>query len=172
VTLTGGLTELCAEIRDLERRIRSVEQELERLAGEQPVVCRLRTIPGIGLLTATAFVAVIGDARRFRSGRHAASFLGLTPREYSSGERRQLGAISKRGDAYLRMLLIHGARAVLCHAKRRPARDRLRAWALRLELARGHNRAAVALANRLARIAWAVWARERDFEPRQITDAA
>jgi transposase len=86
--------------------------------------------------------------------------LGLTPREHSSGARRRLGAISKRGDRYLRMLLIHGARAVLCHAKRPTARaDRLRAWALHLERLRGHNKAAVALANKLARIAWALWTR-------------
>ena len=85
--------------------------------------------------------------------------LGLTPREHSSGSRRRLGTISKRGDTYLRMLLIHGARAVLWHAKRPTARplDRLRTWALQLERLRGHNKAAVALANKLARIAWAVW---------------
>src|SRR5437867_6547267 len=105
------------------------------------------------------------DVQRFPSGRHFASYLGLTPRERSTGQRRQLGAISKRGDAYLRMLLIHGARAVLCHAKTKtaPAPDRLRAWALHLERFRGHNKAAVALANKLARIAWAVWKYDTDF---------
>jgi len=172
VTLGESLTEVCSEIRELERRIRSVESQLELLTVEVPVVRRLRTIPGIGLLTASALVAVIGDARRFPSGRHAASFLGLTPREHSSGERRRLGSISKRGDVYLRMLLIHGARAVLCHAKRQPKADRLRAWALRLERTRGHNRAAVALANRLARIAWAVWTKQKDFESQLIAEAA
>ncbi len=78
----------------------------------------------------------------------------------------------KRGDAYLRMLLIHGARSVLCHAKKTPQHDRLRAWALQLEKSVGHNRAAVALANKLARIAWAVWTRARAFEPMEVPEAA
>ena len=117
----------------------------------------LRTIPGVGLLTATALVAFVGDVHRFPSGRHFASYLGLTPRESSSGRMRRLGRISKRGDPYLRMLLIHGARSVLCHAKRRAkSSDRLRAWALEREKSRGHNKAAVALANKLACIAWAI----------------
>jgi transposase len=94
---------------------------------------------------------------RFPSGRHFASFIGLTPRESSTGLRRRLGAISKRGDSYLRMLLIHGARSVLCHAKKADAHDRLRTWALDREQRRGHNKAAVALANKMARIVWAVW---------------
>jgi transposase len=127
-------------------------------------VVRLRTIPGVGLLTATALLAFVGDVQRFPSGRHFASYLGLTPRESSSGLRRRLGAISKRGDPYLRMLLIHGARSVLLHAKKATGeRDRLRTWALDRERARGHNKAAVALANKLARVAWTVWRRERAF---------
>ena len=109
-------------------------------------------------------MAFVGDATRFPSGRHFASYLGLTPREKSSGLKRRLGRISKRGDPYLRMLLIHGARSVLLHAKRSNApRDRLRTWALERERARGHNKAAVALANKLARIVWAVWRHERPF---------
>ena len=102
---------------------------------------------------------------QFPSARHLASYLGLTPREYSSGSRRRLGRISKRGDSYLRMLLIHGARSVLCHAKKKTEHDRLRAWALRLEKNSGHNKAAIALANKLARIVWAVWRYDRDFTP-------
>ena len=120
------------------------------------------TIPGIGLLIATALVAFVGDIRRFPSGRHFASYLGLTPRESSSALRRRLGSISKRGDVYLRTLLIHGARSVLLAAKRRTP-DRLRAWALAREAARGHNKAATALANKLARIVWAVWKHDRPF---------
>lgn len=170
--LEGVLGELSNEVRELERRVASVERLLENLSVNDAVVQRLRTIPGIGLLTATALASMLVDAHRFRSGRCLASFLGLTPREHSSGERRRLGAISKRGDTYLRMLLIHGARSVLCHAKRSEARDRLRAWALRVAAARGHNRGAVALANRLARIAWAVWTKERDYEPVTLTQAA
>ena len=123
----------------------------------------MQSIPGIGLLTATALVAFIGSIQRFPSGRHFASYLGLTPREYSSGLKRRLGRISKRGDSYLRMLLIHGARSVLCHAKQAQQHDRLRSWALGLQQRSRHNTAAVALANKLARIAWAVWKHDRDY---------
>lgn len=118
--LHPALAAVATEIRELEAHIRRVEQQLTALAATMPLVAQLRTIPGVGLLTASALVAFVGDARRFPSGRHFASYLGLTPREHSSGLRRRLGAISKRGDPYLRMLLIHGARAVLCHMPSRP----------------------------------------------------
>jgi transposase len=130
---------------------------------------RLQSIPGIGLLTATALVAFVGDVQRFATGRHFASFLGLTPREHSSGQSRHLGRISKRGDAYLRTLLIHGARAVLVAAERRERPNRLEAWALHLKRQRGHNKATVALANKLARIAWAVWRSGSPFQAQEVT---
>jgi len=161
--LRPGLAAACTEIRDMEGRIRVVEDQLQALADQTPAVARLRSIPGVGLITATALVAFVGDIQRFPSGRHFASYLGLTPRERSSGLVRRLGSISKRGDVYLRMLLIHGARAVLWAAKKRPTPDRLRVWALHLEKLRGHNKAAIALANKLARIVWAVWKHEVDF---------
>jgi transposase len=162
--LRSVLAEAAREIRELEARVRKVERSLETMARDSEVLVRLRTIPGIGLLTATALVAFVGDVQRFPSGRHFASYLGLTPRESSSGLRRHLGAISKRGDPYLRMLLIHGARSVILHAKKATAKhDRLRTWALGRERARGHNKAAVALANKLARIVWAVWRNERAY---------
>jgi transposase len=158
------LAETAREIGELETRIRKVEHQLEGFASQSALVARLRTIPGVGLLTATALVAFVGDVQRFPSGRHLASYLGLTPRESSSGLQRRLGRISKRGDPYLRMLLIHGARSILCHAKKAKGQpDRLRAWGLERERARGHNKAAVALANKLARIAWAVWRNERAY---------
>ncbi len=167
--LRPGLAAACTEIRDIESRIRVVEDQLQALADQTPAVARLRSIPGVGLLTATALVAFVGDVQRFPSGRHFASYLGLTPRERSSGLVRRLGAISKRGDVYLRMLLIHGARAVLWAAKKRTTPDRLRVWALHLEKLRGHNKAAIALANKLARIVWAVWKHDVDF--REVTAA-
>ena len=117
-----------------------------------PLVERLEEIPGIGLLNATAFPALVGDFRRFRSGRRFASSLGLTPKESSSGKRRWLGSISKAGDPYLRTLLIGGARSMLLSAHRTKRPDRLQAWALEVEKRRGRNRAAVAVANKLARI--------------------
>lgn len=162
-SLRPALAETCNEIRELEHRMRSVERQLEQLASATAVVARLRSIPGIGLLTSTALVALVGDIARFRSGRHLASFIGITPRESSTGLRRRLGAISKRGDTYLRMLLIHGARSVLCHAKKAVEHDRLRTWALDRERARGHNKAAVALANKLTRIVWAVWRHDTTY---------
>jgi transposase len=153
------------EIREFEARVTEVEKQLRALAAEMPLVKRLQSIPGIGLLTATAMVAFIGDVQRFASCRRFASFLGLTPREHSSGLTRRLGRISKRGDVYLR---IHGARSVLWAARRSPQPDRLRAWALHLQATRGHNKAAVALANKMARIVWAVWRHETSYQSRPI----
>jgi transposase len=162
------LLEAALEIEALEKRVRAVEHELEALAAQDDSVERLRTIPGVGLLSATAVIAFVGDLHRFPSGRHFASYLGLTPRETSTGLKRRLGRISKRGDPYLRMLLIHGARSLLAHAKRSKSEpDRLRAWALERQKARGHNKAAVALANKLARIVWAVATRGQSFKPVQ-----
>jgi transposase len=157
------LTEACEEIDQLERRVRSAERQLEALAKGIPAVRYLRSIPGIGLLTATALVAFVGDVRRFPTARHFASFLGLTPKERSSGDQRRLGRISKRGDTYLRMLLTHGARAVLRVAHVTKSPTRLHAWALAVQQRRNHNIAAIALANKLARIVWAVWRQERPF---------
>jgi transposase len=160
------LSDAAREIGELEARVHAVERSLQTLVRRSEVIRCLRTVPGVGLLTATALVAFVGDVQRFPSGRHFASYLGLTPRESSSGLRRRLGTISKRGDPYLRMLLIHGARSVLLHAKKETApRDRLRTWALQRERERGHNKAAVALANKMARIVWAVWRHERPFTP-------
>lgn len=156
--------ELVTEIRELERRIAEIERRLEALGRQSPLVQRLRSVPGIGLLTSTAIAGFVGDLRRFPSGRHFASYLGLTPRERSSGGTRRLGAITKRGDVYLRMLLIHGARAVLAAAAQQREPDSVRSWALEAARRLGHNKATVALANKLARFAWATATQERNFE--------
>jgi transposase len=166
------LAELCVEVRECERRIDGAARQLDRLGREIPAVAHLLSVPGIGPLTATALVAFVGEIRRFRSGRRFASYLGLVPKERSSGETRRLGRITKRGDSYLRMLLIHGARAVLRAAKVRRDPDRLALWALNVEALRGHNKAAVALANKLARIAWSVWRDGRAYESRALAIAA
>jgi transposase len=156
------------EIRSLEARIEAVEAELEQVIHEEPTLEALRQIPGIGVLTATAMYASIGDIHAFPSGRHLASWLGLTPKESSSGSRRRLGRISKQGDPHLRMLLIHGARSALLVAEKRrtagPRLTRLQAWVLRRADAGHRNRAAVALANKMARVIWAVWRHERRFD--------
>ena len=162
--LRPALAEAGREVRELEQRVLDIERQLREVSRQNPMIMRLRSVPGIGLLTSTALVAFVGNVQRFSSGRRFASYLGLTPREYSSGGRRRLGHISKRGDIYLRMLLIHGARSVLNAAKRVENPDRLRVWVLSLETRAGHNRAAVALANKMARIAWAVWRNESAFQ--------
>jgi hypothetical protein len=113
-----------------------------------------RELAGIGVLTATALVGAIGDGRVFRRGRELAAWLGLVPRQYSSGGKPRLLGISKRGDVYLRTLLIHGARAVVHHAARK--NDPLSQWVNRLHQRRGANVAAVAVANKNARMAWAL----------------
>jgi transposase len=163
-----ALAEACLEIRDFEKRVKAVERQLRALAAEMPVVQRLMTIPGVGLVTATALVAFVGGVLRFPTSRKFASFLGLTPKENSTGEKRRLGRISKQGDVYLRTLLIHGARTVLVAAKRRKHPDRLRSWALQVEKRRGMNKATVALANKMARIAWAVWRDDSEYESRPV----
>jgi len=165
------LAEACEEVREMEHRIGLVERQLEALAEQTPVVTRLRTIPGVGLLTATALFGLVVDIHRFPSARHLASYLGLTPRERSSGNTRRLGAISKRGDVYLRTLLVHGARSVLARARQKTDAshlDRLRDWAARIEKSRGHNKAAVALANKMARMVWAVWRNDVDYKPEAV----
>ena len=157
------LASACDEIDGLETNMRAVERQLTALVRQLPDVTLLESVPGVGVLTATALVALVGDIRRFRSGRHFASFLGLTPKEDSSAGRRHLGAISKRGDVYVRMLLTHGARSVVWHAKAATPRTSLQQWAIHTEQRRGHNVATVAVANKLARIVWAVWAQQRPF---------
>lgn len=162
------IAEILQEIAELKQRCRAAEGQLRRLTGEDPVVRSLLQVPGIGLLSATALRASLVEVQRFRSARHLASWLGLTAREASSGERRRLGRISKRGDVYLRTLLIHGARAVLNAAlgaaKRGRSQDRLRTWAVATERRCGYNKATVALANKLARIVWATWKYQRPFD--------
>lgn len=162
------IEETLAEIAELEQRCERIERELAGLTRDDAVVRELLCIPGIGLLSATALRAALVDIQRFASGRHLASWLGLTAREYSSGERRRLGRISKRGDVYLRTLLIHGARAVLNAARSAQRRgrplDRLRTWALATAQRCGYNKATVALANKLARIVWATWKHQRRFD--------
>jgi transposase len=151
---------LVEEVRLLEARIAQLERELTALAKQSSACTTLLSIPGIGLLTATAMVAATsGSVSHFRDARHFASWFGLTPKEHSSGSTRHLGRISKQGDRYLRMLLIHGARSVLRAATvatsaGRPI-DTLRQWALNVQARANHNKAACALANKLARICFA-----------------
>ena len=156
-----------AELQQLQQRIKDLESQLKRIANDDIVVQRFMQVSGVGLLTATAMRAAVQKPDQFKNGRQLAAWLGLTPREYSSGNQRYLGRISKRGDKYLRMLLVHGARSVMARTKilvrdEKPL-SRLQHWAVRLEQRVGHNKATVALANKMARIMWATWRHERDF---------
>lgn len=154
------LREQCASIEALSAEIESIERKLAAWRKEDEAARRLMAIPGVGLLTATAAVATVGDARVFRSGREFAAFLGLVPRQSGTGGRVKLLGISKRGDGYLRRLLIHGARAVITHAK---ARD---PWREALLARRPLNTVIVALANKMARTIWALLAHGRHYTSR------
>lgn len=166
MSLRETLSALLDQIDALGSMMADIERQLDAFASRDVDSRRHQQAPGVGVLTATAISASAGDLHRFASGRHFAAWLGLTPREHSSGRKRVLGSITKRGDPYLRTLLIHGARSALCAAllrrKRGQALDRFQAWALKVAERRGHNRAAVALANKLAR---RLWAMTRDGKP-------
>ncbi|MCX7177163.1 MAG: IS110 family transposase [Proteobacteria bacterium] len=158
--IRGSMKLLVEEIRLLEARIAQLERELSEVAKHSLPCTTLLSIPGVGLLTATAMVAATGgNVSHFKDARHFASWFGLTPREFSSGTNRVLGRISKRGDRYLRMLLTHGARSVLRAAStaREVGRslDGLRSWATAVQGRTNHNKAACALANKMARICYA-----------------
>lgn len=146
---------------ELQREIEEYDRELEKMAKHNPKCQRLLAIRGVGPLTATAVVASIGNAKAFKNGRQFAAWAGLVPRQSSSGNRQVLLGISKRGDRYLRTLLIHGARASLVVKPKCP--NRVSVWAERVVERRGLNKAAVALANKNARMIWAVLAKEQDY---------
>lgn len=148
-------------LRELDERIAASDRRIDRCFRDADVCRRLSTVPGVGPVAATALVAAVGDARCFKNGRHFAAWLGLVPRQHSSGEHHRLLGISKRGDTYLRTLLIHGARAVMQRCdSRTDARGR---WLRELKDRRGFNRACVALANKNARILWALMAHDDTY---------
>jgi len=162
--------EVQVELIELDRRIVSYDRRIGELYRNSELCQRLGRIEGIGPVTATALVAAVGDRTCFKNGRQFAAWLGLVPRQRSSGGRTQLFGISKRGDRYLRTLLIHGARAALCKAGgKQDARSR---WLNNLRRRRHHNVAAVALANKNARIVWALLAGDKFYEPERSVQAA
>ena len=171
--LRATVAEQMERIATLAAGMLAIERRLTEEAAQDVAVQRYQTVPGVGLLTATALRASAGDLARFRSGRHLAAWLGLVPREHSSGNQRRLGKITKRGDGYLRTLLVHGGRAVLRSAvmRQRAARDLdpLQAWALDVQQRQGHNKAAVALANKLARRLWALDHHGTAFNARHVS---
>lgn len=168
---SNGLTErfrrllsgLWHDLQELDHRIKEMDREIDRIAAEDPVARRLQQLRGVGPITATALVATIGDASQYANGRQMAASLGLTPKQNSSGGKDRLLGISKRGDPYLRQLLVHGGRSVLRTAKHK--QDRLSQWINRIAETRHDNVAIVAMANKTARIAWAMMKYGTDYLP-------
>ncbi len=165
--LPGLMRQLIARLGEhlkiLDRQAQELERDIQLWHRGNPRSCKLAQIPGIGALTASAIVASVGDARSFRNARQLPAWIGIVPRQDSSGGKPTLRGISKRGDVYLRTLLIHGARAVIAQFQRKA--NPPDGWLKRLLGRRNQNIAAVALANKNARIAWALLAHDRVFEP-------
>jgi transposase len=147
----------------LDERIARYDHYIQQVHRNCPLSRKLEQIRGVGPLIATAVLASVGDAKAFKNGRPFAAWLGVVPRQQSSGGKPRLLGITKRGDKYLRTLLVHGARAVVSQAPRRE--DRLSGWITRLRERRGMNVAVVALANKTARVIWALLAKGEDYQP-------
>ena len=154
-----ALTDLLTHIKVLDERINEYERELEQHARRDERAQRIRQLSGVGPISASAIVASVADAREFKNGRQFAAWLGLTPKQYSTGGKTRLGRITAHGDPYLRTLLIMGARSMLQTALRRT--DRLARWALAVRTRRGYHRACVAIAAKHARIIWAMLAKNQ-----------
>jgi len=155
------LSQLQARLRRIQEEVDELTAQIEVVASSDPQCRDLRTIPGIGPLVATALVAAVGNASQLRRSRDMAAWIGLVPRQYSTGGRSRLLGISKRGNRYLRRLLIHGARSVIQNVDRRPHRFGM--WLTQLEQRAHANVVAVGLANKIARIAWAVLRRSEPY---------
>jgi transposase len=172
--LSGALRMLLAqlhrELDQLQRRIDEADAVIQQTAGENEACRRLDAIPGIGPITATAIIAAIGNGAAFGKGREFAAWLGVVPGEHSTGGKQKLLGISKRGNKYLRRLFVQGARAVL--QQRAKQSSGLSAWLAQLTSRTHHNVAAVALANKLARMAWAVLAKQEEYRPPVLVSAA
>src|SRR5512140_1779348 len=164
------MADLWQEWKQLQADIAALDEEMERISGSDAACQRLREIPGVGPVVATAIVAAIGNGAAFSKGREFAAWLGLVPKQYSTGGRTRLLGISKRGNAYLRRMFIHGARAVLLRVKY--ATGTLGQWTKQLELRAARNVVVVALANKLARIAWAVLSSGEHYRTKPAVIAA
>ena len=147
----------------LDDRVGEMDQTIKQLADNNADCVRLQQLRGVGPMTSTAMSTTVGDARQYQKSRQMAAAIGITPKQQSSGDRDRLLGISKRGDVYLRTLMIHGARAVVARAKHKD--DRLSRWVTGIAMRRHPNVAAVALANKTARMAWAMLRNETDYDP-------
>lgn len=158
------LLQLHEELRHLDQKIGEYDRQIAQACRDSAQCRRIEQIPGLGALGATAFVAKIGDPHTFADGRQVSAWMGLVPRQHSSGGKQLLLGISKRGDVYLRTLFIHGARSVIKAVQRKVNPPPQWSWLLELVRRSGVNVAAVALANKNARIAWALLAHQRDYQ--------
>ena len=147
----------------LDDRVCEMDKLIKRLAEKHEECVRLQQLRGVGPMISTAMIATVGDARQYRTSRQMAAAIGITPKQHSSGDRDRLLGISKRGDVYLRTLMIHGARAVVARAAHKD--DRLSRWVTNIAKQKHPNVAAVALANKTARMAWAMLRNETDYDP-------
>ncbi len=165
--LTGDFRALLQGVwRDLlllDDRVDEMDKLIKRLADNNEDCVRLQQLRGIGPMISTAMIATVGDARQYHKSRQMAAAIGITPKQHSSGDKHRLLGISKRGDVYLRTLMIHGARAVVARAKYKD--DRLSRWVTNIANKKHPNVAAVALANKTARMAWAMLRHETDYDP-------
>ncbi len=159
-----------AQLNDTQAKVRQIEAKLAKWHRSNRVSKLLATVPGVGIMGASAIAATVSDPNLFRSGREFAAWLGMTPRQNSSGGKERLGRTSKRGDKYIRCLLVAGAVAVLRHARNRATKDA--EWVRALLARRPAKVVAVALANRTARIAWAVMARGEAYRAKEIAGQA
>jgi transposase len=157
------LSEQYTHLQRLDEQVKNYEKEIEQLYQESEVCRRIGAVEGIGPLGATAIVSAYGEAREYKNGRQFAASLGLVPRQHTTGGKPMLLGISKRGDSYIRSLLIHGARAVVRRVENKE--DSRSRWIQRLVMTRGKNKAAVALANKNARIIWALLSRQEVYRP-------
>ena len=164
--LPGMMRELLARLREnlkeMDKQVGELERQIKLWHRENEQSRKLEAIAGIGPITASAFVATVGDAKSFKNARQVPAWLGMVPRHEGTGGKVTLGRISKRGDVYLRTMLIHGARSVIAQFERKP--DQADGWLKKLLARRNKNIAAVALAARNARIAWALLAHERSYQ--------
>ena len=168
-----GVQALREHVRELELRIAALDRDIAQHARSSESAQRLAALTGVGSVTASAVVATVTNARDYRNGRQFAAWIGVVPRQYSSGGKVRLGRISRRGDAYLRTLFIQGARSTLQSALRRPPErhDRLSAWIVRLVHRVGYHKTLVAIANKHARIIWALLARGELFNSARLATA-
>jgi transposase len=159
-TMRNLLERLTENLKEMDRQVDELEKQIQLWHRENEASRRLAEVPGIGPITASAIAATVGNAREFKNGRQLAAWMGLVPRQNSSGGKQNLLGISKRGDTYLRTLLIHGARSVIQYAERKADES---SWLRKLMARRNKNVAAVALANKNARTIWALLAHDRTF---------